>query len=237
MDSLISDGKVTRGYLGIHLHGGISAFEAKTFKLKDRSGALIDDVEKGSPADKAGLQHGDVITELDGKKVPDSRQFRLWVSQAAPNTKVSLKFVRDGEDKKLTATLGELDPKKFASAGGNTRPEAEKKSDALNGVEVADIDRATRRQSGIPANITGALVTAVDSTSKAAEAELKKDDVILEINRQKIRNAQEAIDLSDKLDDSKPILLRVWSAGRNGNAGTRYLEVAPEKPVKPRDEK
>ena len=125
----------------------------------------------------------------------------------------------------------------MASAGGSTRQEPEKKSDALNGVEVSDLDRATRRQLGVPPNISGALVTAVDPASKAAEAELKKDDVILEINRTKIRSAQEAIDLSDKLDDTKPILLRVWSAGRNGNSGTRYLEVAPEKPAKSKDDK
>ncbi len=232
MDSLIAEGKVMRGYLGIQLHPGISASEAKAFKLKERAGALVDDVMPNSPAEKAGVQHGDVITELNGKKVPDSRQFRLWVSQTAPNTKVTLKLMREGEEKKLTATLGELPADKLAGGPGSNRKPVEKKSDALDGVEVGDIDRATRRQSDIPANIQGALVTAVDPSSKAAEAELKQGDVILEINRAKVRNAQEAIDLSDKLDASKEILLRVWSAGRNGDVSTRYLVVEPEKPAK-----
>jgi serine protease Do len=237
MDSIIQNGKVTRGYLGIRLKEEISASMARALKLKERSGAMVDEVMPNSPADKAGVQHDDVVTELNGKKVPDSRQFRLWVSQTPPNTKVTLKVVRDGEEKKLTATLAELQPEALAGGPGSSRKPAEKKSDALDGVEVTDLDRATRRQSGIPANIQGALVTSVDPNSKSAEAELKAGDVILEINRRKVRNAQEAIDLSDKLDASKEILLRVWSAGRNSTGMTRSLVVEPEKPSKKNEEK
>lgn len=233
MDSLISDGKVTRGYLGIQLHQtDISASEAKALKLKDRSGAMVDDVMPGSPAEKAGVQPGDVVTELEGKKVPDSRQFRLWVSQTAPNTRISLKVIRDGAEKKLTATLGKLDTDSFAGGSSSNRKPVQRKADALDGVEVADLDRASRRQSGIPANVQGALVTAVEPDSKAAEARLKPGDVILEINRQKVKDAQEAIDLSETLKNDEPILLRVWGAGRNGTGSQRIVVVEPEEPAK-----
>jgi serine protease Do len=231
MDSLIQDGRVTRGYLGIQLGDELTSTMAKAFGLKDRSGALVNDVLPNSPADKAGVKPGDVVTELNGKKVPDSRQFRLWVSQTAPQSKVALKVVRDGKEQRLTATLAELNPEELARGRGTSPAKPQKKSDALDGVEVTDIDRATRRQAGIPANIQGALITSVDPDSKAAEAEVRAGEVILEIERKKVTSAQEAIDASEKLKNDQPILLRLWSAPRNGGPGlSRYVVVEPEKP-------
>lgn len=235
MDAIIRDGKVTRGYLGIQLHDEITPSVVKAFGLKDRNGALVDDVMPNSPAEKAGIKPGDVVTELDGRKVPDSRQFRLWVSQTAPRTKVALKVIRDGKEQKVTATLGELKLDELAGEPGS-KATPQKKSDALDGVEVTDIDRQTRRQLGIPANIEGALVTAVDPTSTAAEAGLRENDVILAINRQTVRNSQEAIELSENIDADTVILLRVWSAARTGGGGvTRFLTVEPERREKSRN--
>jgi serine protease Do len=233
MDSIIREGKVTRGYLGIQLAPEITPSMARAFKLKDRSGALVDDVVAGSPADKAGVKPGDVVTELNGKKIPDSRQFRLWVSQTAPQSKVNLKVMREGKEQRLTATLGELKPEELAGGPGSPRGVPQKKTDALDGVQVTDLDRATRRQANVPPAIQGALVTDVDPNSNAAEAGLRMGDVILEIERQKVTSAQEAIDITDKLKSDQSILLRVWSAGRGGaNGSTRYLVVEPEQPEK-----
>ena len=83
----------------------------------------------------------------------------------------------------------------------------------------------------VPNNIQGALVTAVDPASTAAEAGLKQGDIIMEINKLKVKNSQEAIDLSDKIKSDEQILLRVWSSGPTGG-GTRYLVVEPEKSSK-----
>ncbi|HEY0551117.1 MAG TPA: DegQ family serine endoprotease [Verrucomicrobiae bacterium] len=232
MDSIISEGKVTRGYLGIRFAPEITAGLARKFGLKDRSGALVDEVMPNSPAAKASIQAGDVITELDGRKVPDGRQFRLWVSQTAPNSKITFKVFREGKEQKLSATLGELQMDQLTGRPNSRSAPAQKKSDALDGVEVADLDRATRRQAGIPPAIVGALVTSVDPNSTAAEAGLRDGDVILEIDRQKVKNAQEAIDHSEKIKDGAEILLRVWSAGRDGTATTRFLMVEPSKPAK-----
>jgi serine protease Do len=202
------------------------------FALKDRTGALVDDVMPNSPASEAGLQAGDVITEFNGRKVPDGRQFRLWVSQTAPNSKVTLKIFRDGKEKNVNPTLGELPTDMAAAPGGRNRPAAQPKSDALDGVEVADLDQRTRRQMGIPATVQGALVTAVDPDSTAATAGLKQGDVIMEIGKQKVKNSQQAIDLSEKIKSDEQILLRVWSGGPAAGGGTRYLVVEPEKPSK-----
>jgi serine protease Do len=230
MDSIVQSGKVTRGYLGVYIQDVTPAL-AKQFELKERSGALVGGVPDETPAAKAGLQPGDVILEFNGRKVPDSRQLRLWVSQTPPNSKATFKILRDGKERTVSTTLGELPAEMAAGPGGRSRPGGpQKPSDALDGVEVSDLDRATRRQMNVPANVQGALVTAVDPTSQSAAAGLREGDVIVEINRQKIRNAQEAIDLSGKLNASEQILLRVWSSGRGGTGGgTRFLVVEPEK--------
>ena len=227
MDSIVQNGKVTRGYLGVFIQD-VTPQLARQFNLKDRGGALVGGVPEGTPAAKAGLQPGDVITEFNGRKVPDSRQLRLWVSQTPPNTKATFKLLREGKERTVNTTLGELPTEMAGGPPGGRNVPATPKSDALDGVEVTDLDQRTRRQIDIPANVQGAIVTAVDPNSTAAEAGLKQGDVIVEINRQKVANAQEAIELSDKIKNGEQILLRVWSGGRGGG-GTRYIVVEPDK--------
>lgn len=231
MNSIIQHGKVTRGYIGVRI-GDVTPDLQSKLKLKSRSGAFVSDVPKGSPAASAGLQPYDVITELNGRKVPDSRQLRLWVSQTPPKTKVNLRVVRDGKEITVPVTLGEL-PADVASTGpgGSTTPDSTEDSDALNGVAVTDLDARSRREFNIPQNVRGALVTSVDPDSNAAEVGLRAGDVILEIERQRVNNAQEAIDLSKKLRSDQSIMLRVYSA-RLG--GPRVVVVPPEKPAEKR---
>ena len=232
MDSIIRDGRVTRGFLGLSLAPEITTSMAKKFALKDRAGALVNDVMGDTPAGQAGIEPGDVVTEFNGRKVPDSRQLRLWVSQTPPRTKVSLKLNRNGKERAFNLTLGELPGEKMAGGPGPKELDQPAKSEALDGVEVADLDARTRRQSGVPANIQGVLVKGVEPGSTSATAGLQTGNVILEINRKKVKNAQEAIDLSEKLNGDDSILLRVWSAGKTGPSGSRYLVVEPAKKAK-----
>ena len=117
MERLVTDGKVTRGYLGVMIQP-VTADLAKEFKLKDQSGALVGEVTPKSPAEAAGLKDGDVIVEFKGKKVTDSRHLRLMVAQTAPDTKVTLKVIRDGDELTCTVKLGELPAEGLAKAGG-----------------------------------------------------------------------------------------------------------------------
>jgi serine protease Do len=231
MDRLISDGKVTRGYLGINIQP-LTPDLAKAFNLPDESsGVLVGGVTPNSAAQRAGVKDGDIIVELNGRKVTDPRNLQLMVSQTPPGKKVTLKVLRGEPGRKpvertLTATLGELPDDMFAAGGPGSRlAPGESEMDALDGVEVADLDGRLRRQFNIPNEIRGALVTNVAEDSNAAEAGLRPGDVILEINRKPVQSADDAVELSNSAT-GKTILLRVWSRAMGGGiGGSRYLTV------------
>jgi serine protease Do len=224
MERLITDGKVARGYLGLWLQPDMTPALARQFNLPDVNGALVTTVDPDSPAGKAGFKEGDFVTEFNGQKVKDMRQLRLVVSQTAPGRKVTVKLLRDGKEKTLTATLGEM-PKEGLARNGQMQPgeRGQSKTDALDGVEVTDLDARARREADIPGNIRGALVANVDQDSNAAEAGLRAGDVIIEINRQPVRNADEAVALSEKVKGDS-ILLRIWRGGE-GRGATLFLTV------------
>jgi serine protease Do len=226
MDRLVTDGKVTRGYLGVTIQP-VTPELAKAFNLPDENGALVGGVQNDTPAARAGLKAGDVVIELNGKKVTDSRHFRLMVAQTPPKTKVTLKLLRDGKEKTLTATLGAL-PSELGGTSENEPAQTEKsKTDTLDGVEVADLDSRTRRQNNIPTDIQGALITRVEQGSAAEIAGLKPGDVIIEIEKKPVANADEAVELSEKVKGDR-VLLRIWS-NSGGLAGMQYVIVDKSK--------
>jgi len=128
------------------------------------------------------------------------------------------------QEKTITATLGSM-PELRATGRNRATPndEVTPSSDALDGVEVSDLDPATRRQFRIPNNVQGALVTNVDPNSSSADAGLRVGDVVLEIDRKPVHNADEAVQLSDKVKNHHTTL-RVWRQG-----GSVYLGVDEKK--------
>jgi len=215
MELLHADGKVTRGYLGILIQP-LTPELAKEFKLADDAGALVGEVTKNSPAEQAGLREGDVVTEFNGQKVADSRHLRLTVAQTAPGTQVGVKILRDGKPMDFTVRLGELTGQGLVKAGlgGGAR-----NGEVLDGVMVDDLDLRMRQQFNIPSSLEGALVTKVEPNSAAARVGLTPGDVILEINRQRVTSADEAVRISRGVQAGR-VLLRVWSRG-----GSRYLVI------------
>ena len=226
MDKLIRDGKVTRGYLGLRLQrqDEITSDLVKDFKLPDANGALVNTVEPNSPAAHAGFKEGDFVTEVNGKKVASTPQLMLVVSQTPPGTKVNVKVLREGKEKLLTATLGQLTPEQLTGGRGQQRDRDNSTTDALDGVEVTDLDTRARRQFRIPETVQGVLVSKVDPESNSADAGLKQGDVITEINRQAVANADEAVTLSEKAKSPR-IRLRIWRSELGRAGSMRYLVV------------
>jgi serine protease Do len=207
--NLVENGKVVRGFLGVSIQN-ISPALADSFSLKNRDGALIAEVVPDSPAAKAGLKEGDVVTAVNGTKVTEANNLRMTVTALKPGAKIALDVLRDGKVEHVTATAAEL-----PGARGARKAQAVAGNDdegVLNGVGVGDLDRETRQQADIPARVKGAIITDVAPDSAAARAGLRSGDVILEINKQPVHNAQEAVDLSAKAE-SKKTLLKLWSRG------------------------
>jgi serine protease Do len=215
MESLVKNGHVTRGYLGVMIQNVTPAL-AQEFNLKAPTGALIGDVVANGPADQAGLKDGDVVTEFNGQKITDSRQLQLAVAETSPGSKATVKILRDGDSKTLEVTVKQLPGTgSVADAGSQNGND----TGTLNGIGVGDLDPQTRAQFHIPDTVHGAVVTQVEPGSAAAEAGLKTGDVIESINRQPVKNADDAVQLTTNTA-SKQTLVRVWD-----NGGSRYIVV------------
>jgi serine protease Do len=212
MDEIVKNGKVTRGYLGI-VPQDVSPAIAKSFGVKEYTGALIGGVSADSPAQKAGLKNGDIILDLNGKPVADANELRMNISMMAPGTSVNLKVLRDGQDRNFTATLGEL-PGEVASAEKDSgEPNSE-----LSGISVQNLTPNVAQQLGVPAGASGVVITKVDPSSAAADAGLQRGDIIQEVNRKPIHNAS---DFSAAMRDTKGQALLLV----NHQGNTMYVSV------------
>jgi serine protease Do len=213
MENLIEHGRVVRGFIGVNIQD-VTPGLAEKLELKEREGALISEITTGSPAEKAGLKTGDVIVEFGGKRVRDSRNLKLNVAQTLPGKDVAVKVSRDGKVKELTVTPKEFPQDKELAKG---KVDSEHSGDVTDGITVDDLNAAARQQFNIPKNVTGALVTDVEPDSAGFAAGVRPGDVILEINRKTVRNAEDAVALTEDVKDDS-VLLRVWSRG-----GSRFL--------------
>ncbi len=227
MEQLVQGGKVVRGYLGVSMQD-LTPELVDAFKLKVREGALVSDVVPGSPAAKAGIKSGDVLTSFNGKKITDGRSLKLTVATVAPGSEVSVAALREGKSVEMKVKIGE---KRLRGSGSenddnNDKSPAAKNNDTgtLNGVGVGDLDPRMRREFDIPVKIQGAIVTDVDPGSAAAAVGLEPGDVIQEINHQSVRSSEDAVRLTES-SETKKTLLKVWRRGGTPQGSTRYLIV------------
>jgi serine protease Do len=216
MDSIVQDGRVSRGFLGVTIQDLTPAL-AESFDIKTNKGALVSDVSEDSPAEKAGIKSGDVVLEINGKPIADSRRLRFAVAEVRPGTEANLKILREGKEQTIKVKVGDQPGAKRFAKGDSA--DADKDEGSLNGVGVSDLTPAARSEYDIPSNIRGALVTQVDPNSPSAAAGLNPGDVIQEINGKPVRSSEDAIELTEKTETGKT-RLKLWSRG-----GTHYLIV------------
>lgn len=185
-DQLKSRGKVSRGRLGIVIQE-VTADLADSFGLKSPHGALVADVEAGSPADKAGVQVSDIILKFDGKTINSSIDLPRLVGATKPGVSSTLTIWRKGAQKELAVNVGELNDDKVATA---KVPEAKKANRA--GLAVTEL---TKEQKGILKITNGVLVE--ETTGAAARAGIQTGDVIVAVNNQEVNSAEELARLLD----------------------------------------
>ncbi len=195
MDQIIKSGKVTRGYMGVSIQN-ITPELSTALKLGQTRGALIGDIDPNGPAAKAGLQSGDVITEVNGKPVEDSRELRLLVSSMAPGSPINMRIQHEGQAKNITLTLAEIPVKETASANTREKPRAPETGRPNTnrphiGIAVSELTPAIIERLKLPAGTKGIVVADVEDGSPAAEAGLEPGDVIQEVDRKPVRTVNE----------------------------------------------
>ncbi len=215
MDSLIKYGHVTRGYLGLMIQNVTPAL-AQEFKLKEPTGALVGQVEPKGPAAKAGFKDGDVVLDYNHRKITDSESLRFRVAETAPGSTVPVEIWRNGSTRTLEVKIGKLGAT-AQIAQNNTNENNE--TGTLNGVGVTNLDQQTRQQFHVPDTVKGAVITEVKPGSPSAEAGLKPGEVIESINRHPVKNAEDAVRLTEHAKNNQT-LVRVW-----GDGGSHYVVV------------
>ncbi|MCI0469290.1 MAG: PDZ domain-containing protein, partial [Nitrospirae bacterium] len=200
MESILNQGKVVRGWLGVHIQT-LTPELMKQFDLKDEKGVLLADVEEGGPAEKSGIKKGDVITGYNGKKVESPAHLRNAVASTKPGTTVIVKLLRNGETMTLNVTVGEL-PGELQTATATTF------DNVLNGVSVHDLTEQILQELGITRKIKGVVVINVAAESPS-HGILTKGDVIVEVNKKSFQNAKEFKNIVSTIKKEQSVLLRV----------------------------
>ncbi len=173
LPQLRSDGFVTRGWLGVEIHD-VTKELANEFGTD--SGALVTRVLPGTPAEKSGMRHGDVIVEFDGQPIENRRELPRIVAGTSVDKQVAVVVVRDGKRKTIDVVLGALKEERVA------RAPTESSGDTEFGISVQDLTPEIAQQLGVEGD-RGVVVTGVEPGSPAAEAGLRSGDVILEVDR------------------------------------------------------
>ncbi|HEX9190464.1 MAG TPA: PDZ domain-containing protein, partial [Candidatus Deferrimicrobiaceae bacterium] len=200
LEQLKDKGKVTRGWLGVYIQR-LTPEVAEKLGVPEKRGALVSDVTKDGPAEKAGIKSGDVIVVFNGKDIRDEHELPAVVASTRPGKKVDVKVVRDGKEVVIPVTIAEMEGEPGKRAG---EPDLSKGL----GLTVQDITPELAQRFEIE-NTRGVLVTGVEGGSPADDAGFQEGDVIRQINRQPVPNVAEFGKLMKNVKGDKTVLFLV----------------------------
>jgi serine protease Do len=210
LPNLKDNGKVVRGYLGVTIQK-ITPEIAESLGTKQASGALVADVAKAGPAERAGIKTGDVIVEFNGKEIKDSGELPLLAARTAPGKQAQLKILRNGKELTLPLTVGEFKEREVVAAAEN----------GDLGLAVQSVTASMAAELGLE-RAEGLVITSIKPGSPAEEAGLQRGDVIAEINRRPVRNLSDYNRAVEKIEKGKSLLFLV----RRGE-GSLFLALKP----------
>ena len=208
MSSIISKGRVIRGYLGVAIQA-VTKDIAEQFKLDTVRGALVTDVTPGSPAEKAGIVRGDVIRKVNDHDVKDTVSLVTRIAEADVGSSLKIDLVRDGEPKSVVALVAEQ-PADFM-ARLNRKEDSPGQSEGTQGgpfagVQVQNLTQKLRSEANVPPTVNGVIVTGVDPDSSVAQ-QIRPGDVIEQINRQAVPDVSAFERVVAQLEQDRPVMV------------------------------
>jgi serine protease Do len=207
-------GRVVRGWLGVQVQA-ITPELAKSFGLERERGALVADVMPDTPAEKAGIERGDIVVEFNGRKIEEMNDLPRVVASTPPNAEVPVKILRKGQEKVVHVKVAELREERLAASGGGTLEES-------LGMTVQELTPEIARSLRIT-EAKGLVVTNVDEGTPADEAGIRRGDVIVEVNQKKVENLRDYRAALGRVGSADSLLLLVR---RGGNVLYVALKVA-----------
>jgi serine protease Do len=214
MESLITDGEVQRGFLGLGYGGKVDRTMAQALGIDKAQGIIVGSVKDGGPADEAGVKEGDVVQTLNGKRIDNWIKFRSAIGTSKPGDKVQLGVIQDENAKEVTVTLGVNDQEQ----GRSVQPNKQDKDMQKNlGFGVDELTDRMSQQLELESGQKGIIVTNMNPNSNAAQKGLQRGDVITKVNKQSVNSLSDFEKAINSLaDEENPVvLLQVLSRGNN----------------------
>jgi len=218
LDELVEKGHVVRGWLGVELAHEVTPAMVKAFGLPDTKGALVNSVMKDSPAEKAGLQRGDVVRSFDGKAVATSDKLQQMVTETPPKKTVSVEALRARKKINLSLTIGER-PESADSGEDENAPLSARKSAKVSekmwhGAHISKLTQDLAESAQQPPDAAGVIVTDVEGGSQAEEMGLAAGDVIRAVNQEPTPDVDAFTRVTSRVKLSEGVVLDILRQGR-----------------------
>jgi len=208
VQSLVRYGKVAHGRMGIGITD-VTPENAKFFDVHDSNGAVVTQIESGSPGANAGLKVGDVITQINGKKVVDAGELQMEVGEMTPGTEIALQVMRDGKSVSVPITLEGMDTDHDTKVADNANDKPRW------GVGIADLTPEVREQLRAPDDLHGAVIERVQPGSPSDDAGLQPGQVIVGVNRHETASASDVQKALSSIPKGQDALVLIWANGGN----------------------